>query len=1555
MVQNLSGKTLKGYELVEKIGEGGFGAVYRAYQPLIKRDVALKVILPDLANTPEFVRRFEAEAQLVANLEHPYMVPLYDYWRDADGAFLVMRWLRGGSLKDVLQSGHWPLEDIPRVLDQVTSALAVAHRRGVIHRDIKPENILLDDDKNAYLADFGIAIDTQRITDSATFIQDAESGRLVGSPDFMSPEQIQMGEMTSQTDIYALGIVLYMMLTGRKPYEGDNLSAIITSQLYDPIPNIRQFRPELPEDLNGVLETATQKTPEDRYPDVISMAVAFRQAMEETGEETIDDLDHRNRAGFDLDQLNTTDTSIGLSDGLEQATQVLQNEPDNPYKGLRAFQEADADDFFGRAEQVKQLQEQLQASRFIALIGPSGSGKSSLVRAGLIPALRQEDKWFITDMTPGTHPLEELEAALLRVAVNPPPTLIEQLERDDRGLCRAAKRILPGGDDEFAEAILFIDQFEEAFTQVEDEDTRVHFLNLLKTAAEDENSRLRIILTLRADLYDRPLMYPDFGELIREYTEVILPLGRDELQDAVRKPAERARLELEDGLVADIIADVSQQPGMLPMMQYALTELFERRDGNMLTKAAYQEIGGVSGALAQRADELYKSLDETSQNIARQIFLRLVTLGDGTEDTRRRVKLAELLSLEDPELVQRVIDQFGKYRLLTFDHDPSTRAPTVEIAHEALIRRWDQLRQWLDESRDDLRAQRRLIQAAREWQQSKQDPSFLLTGTRLVQFEEWRTHTTLSLTEIEQNFLAASIARRDEQARLEAERAAREAALEERSRNVLRVLAGVMSIATVIAVGLSLFAFDQRNTAITNANAAATARGQAQENAERARTLAFTSGAQAALAQDDTDLALLLGVQAAELSPDSVQVMRTLADVAYTPGTRRVFEGHSDRIQAVAYSPDGTTAVSAGDRGEVILWDVESGEEIRRFEGHAPLYRESEIEEEKVNIVYDVAFSPDGSQIITGAEDNSVILWDVASGEIIHRMEGHTDVVKAVAFSPDGQTALSSSHDSTLMYWDLEVGEVLSVFGEDGAGHTNWVNDVAFSQSGFTALSGSADGSVILWNIDGGQPILQLQHDDIEIYTIRYTLDELGFLTGSSDGALRLWTFEAGQPIRRFDGHTDRVTGISFNSDGTKIVTSSQDDSIILWDFNTGNILQRYLGHTDRVYDIAFSPLANGQFLSAGWDRTLRLWDTQSGAQAVHITTHNTEARSLAISSDGQYVASGSEHGEIRIWNVDTPNENSNGGLQVLTLQGTDCDADVEADADPTAFAVRDLVFTPDGETLISGSRDGEIREWDVETGALVRCFGTDEGGHSDIVYAVDVHPSGEQLISGSRDNSIIFWDMETGEQVGRYFEHTFHILDVEYSPDGRLAVSAGRDANVLLWDTSTFEIKRRFEVHDDWLFTATFSPDGRRVLSGGAENNLILWNVASGQPVFTLEGHDSFIHTAAFSPTGEHVVSGSADGQMILWDIADGTELQRISGHADDLRRLKFASNGTVLSASDDGTVRLWRIQFETEDLLEWVNNNRHLREPRCGERDLYNIEPLCPPPTPIFDDGTV
>ena len=271
--------------------------------------------------------------------------------------------------------------------------------------------------------------------------------------------------------------------------------------------------------------------------------------------------------------------------------------------------------------------------------------------------------------------------------------------------------------------MLVIDQFEELFTLVRDEALRTHFIDNLLAAVTDPRGRVRVVLTLRADFYDRPLLYPRLAELVRSHTEIIVPLSASELERAIVGPAEQVGLTFEAGLVATILKDVGEQPGTLPLLEYALFELYERRQDRLLTLAAYQELGGISGALARRADELFESLDEAGQNAARQMFLRLITLGEGVEDTRRRVLQAELASLmPDDTAMDDVIELFSQYRLLTLDRDPLTRGPTVEIAHEALIREWGRLRDWLRESREALRIQRRLMAAAAEWMQSGREP-----------------------------------------------------------------------------------------------------------------------------------------------------------------------------------------------------------------------------------------------------------------------------------------------------------------------------------------------------------------------------------------------------------------------------------------------------------------------------------------------------------------------------------------------------------------------------------------------------------------------------------------------------------------------------------------------------------------------------------------------------------------------------------------------------------------------------------------------------------------
>src|SRR4051795_1637504 len=400
----------------------------------------------------------------------------------------------------------------------------------------------------------------------------------------------------------------------------------------------------------------------------------------------------------------------------------------NPYKGLRAFGEGDAEDFFGREALTEHLVARLGETRFLAVVGPSGSGKSSVVRAGLVPRLRQgalpgSERWYVVEMFPGAYPLEELEAALLRAADTRPAGMLEQLEQDERGLLRAVKRLL--ADDE-SELVLVVDQLEEVFTLVEDESRRTQFLALLERAVGDPHARLRIVVTLRADFYDRPLLYSGFAELLRDYVEALVPLKAEEFERAIAGPAERVGARFEPGLLSELVAEVADEPGALPLLQYALTELYEGREGSTLTAEAYRAIGGVSGALAGRAEEIYTGLEEAGQDAARQLFLRLVTLGEGAEDTRRRVERTELAAMEvDQDALVAAIDGFGSSRLLSFDRDPRTGRATVEVAHEALLREWARLRRWVDAAREDVRMQRSLDAGTREWEDSRRDPSFL--------------------------------------------------------------------------------------------------------------------------------------------------------------------------------------------------------------------------------------------------------------------------------------------------------------------------------------------------------------------------------------------------------------------------------------------------------------------------------------------------------------------------------------------------------------------------------------------------------------------------------------------------------------------------------------------------------------------------------------------------------------------------------------------------------------------------------------------------------------
>jgi DNA-binding SARP family transcriptional activator/tRNA A-37 threonylcarbamoyl transferase component Bud32 len=833
----------RGYVLGEPIGQGAFAVVHRARQPGVERDVAIKIIRPELANRAEFIRRFEAEAHLVAHLEHPHIVPLYDYWREPGSACLVMRLFPAGTLEDLIAGRPLAIADVTTMVTQIGAALDVAHRAGVVHRDVKPANVFLDGDGNYYLGDFGIAFEAAAPPLAADSLS-------VGSPAYASPEQLRREPVGPQADIHGLAIAVFECLTGHLPFrEARTEAELLRLQLSEPLPSVRSARPELDPAVDRVLATATAKDPLGRHATVGDFAAELLDALSGASA-----LPQPRRVG--------AATVVG---GLR-----------NPYKGLLAFQEADAADFFGRQRLIDRLIDQCSRSgvdgRFVLVTGASGAGKSSLVRAGLLPALRAgavagSGGWFVTSMMPGAHPFEELEAALARVAAVPAQGLAEMMSADHRGIARAVKQVLP---DEHGELLVVIDQFEELFTLCPDEPTRQAFIAGLVDAVSDPRSRLRVVATMRADFYASPLRYPGLAPLAESGSVAVTPLAADELDRAITEPALRTGVIFEPGLVARIVADVVDQPGALPLLQYALTELYERRASGMLTIGVYEQLGGLSGALARRGEELYEAATPDERDAIRRVFSRLVTLGEGTEDTRRRVLMSELAGPD----AACVVERYAAARLLATDRDPVTREPTVEVAHEALLREWPRLRGWLDENRDGLRLHRHLTIAAAAWAIRGRDRGELYRGGRLESAAAWAANNDGEMNEVEREFVTTAIAQQ-----------ADEAAAEERSaRRIRRSLVGV-AIVAIVALVAGAVAWQQQRTASRNRVAAERAAVDAdvqRADAEAQRAIANAAAEDAQRAAYDAETGRL-----AALAPNLVETDLQLALLLAAESNRR--------------------------------------------------------------------------------------------------------------------------------------------------------------------------------------------------------------------------------------------------------------------------------------------------------------------------------------------------------------------------------------------------------------------------------------------------------------------------------------------------------------------------------------------------------------------------------------------------------------------------------------------------------------------------------------------
>jgi WD40 repeat protein/DNA-binding SARP family transcriptional activator len=1494
-------QVVRGYRIGAAVGSGRMGTVYRAKQEYLDRDVAVKVILAEYANRAEFVRRFESETQVVAQLEHPHIVPLYDYWRGPDGAFLVMRWMPGGSLEDRLRLGALPLDEAGKIFEQVGQALSAAHSRGVVHQNMKPANILLDGEGNAYLSDFGITRGMQE--QAGTLGTFGFSG--VSTPAYITPEQVQGGPVTPQTDIYALGLVLYVMLAGEHPFQGSTQAELLARHLRDPFPSLLEKQPDLPPGLDRVIQKATAKCAHERYPDVQAMLAAFQDAVEVSRE-----------AG--------RPALVGA----------------NPYKGLRAFEQADADDFYGREVLTKQLLARLgeagEYSRFLALVGPSGCGKSSAVKAGLLPALRRgalpgSQDWYILEMAPHTHPLDELEIALMRVNTDPGVNLAEQLGRDERGLLRAVRMVLPAGQ---GQLLLVVDQFEELFTLVEDKGEARHFMDLLSAAVTEADSPLRLVVTLRADFYDRPLMEREFAGLLQKRTEAVVPLTVEELERAVRCPAEHAGAAFEEGLESEIVAEVLDEPGALPLLQYALTELYEHRSDSRLTHQAYQEIGGVRAALGRRAEEVFQGLDERQQALARQVFLRLVTLGEGVEDTRRRVLMTELEALEEegpnppapfpsgngePKGLGRladVLEAFGKARLVTFDHDPQTRGPTAEVAHEALLREWPRLKGWLEESRADIRLQRLLANGTAEWLGGGRDPSFLLRGARLAQFEEWARSSGIALTGEERAYLQAS--RQDESARL-----AREAALEKRWRAFLWGLVGVFALAAVISLGLTGLARRAQSQALAEADARATAEAVALEQRQAALLQASAGLAAQALAELDgnqPERAVLLALAALEEYPYTPQAESALSqavlqvypyldlrlelganpgpgiiNMVFSPDDRQVIAYHSGfdtswvltidpassevlrsfQLDAdcgygisgagarLALSPDGKQVAIAHQNDPpcpFVIWDLETGEKV------LALSDQPEV------AAYYAAWSPDGHYILSGSLDGVARVWDASSGEVVRQLTGHNGAVWSVGWSPDGQRLATGNEAGAIRLWDAKTGEEISTI----QGHVGPVLSLDWAPTGEFFASGGSDGMVYVWDAATGQVRGSLRgHTDL-VRALAWSAAGDRLATSSPDGTTRVWNPLTSEQLLRLSSATNYQT-LDWSSQGNGLLTFSVESERI-WDLSPR--ISRLAGHTAGLYDAQWSP--DGQRLAtASWDdRTVRIWEWPGGRL---LQTLDNPGYYLAWSPDGRRLAIANYSAEFSAWDTAS-------WERLWELPGS---------TDDSLFA---LSWSPDGKRLAAtGIPDFYAVVLDGESGQELTRIENDRTGWL-FLRPQSWSPQGDRFVAGT----IVFSSEVTPARV---------------------------------WDADSGKALLELPGQAGSTMMGAYSPDGRYIatLSGGLQ----VWDASSGQPVSPAVNFSKTAQDLHWSPDGKRIVTGSALGYVLVLDALSGSEVARYPVMRGVVTAVDWSPDGKSLVASllTNAQPYIFPAWQTTEELIAYAKECCVWRKLSAEERAQFGL----------------
>jgi WD40 repeat protein len=1191
-----------------------------------------------------------------------------------------------------------------------------------------------------------------------------------------------------------------------------------------------------------------------------------------------------------------------------------------PYRSLNTFQEEDAPFFFGREIFTGKLFTAIKTQSFLAIVGASGSGKSSVVYAGLIPFLKASNQYTIINFRPKNSPFTNLAEAILPFfSEQNLDQLVHILKDENLGISQLAQDLI---QTQQKHLLLIVDQFEELYTLVSNEKERLAFIfTVLKAVKTLE--KFTVLITLRGDFYGQAIENPELAEYLQNNCFNLSQMTKDELESAIIKPAELLEIGLERGLKELLInaigfnEDQENQPQLLksnlPLLSFTLALLWQRQREGLLTTLAYNQIGGLKNCLNQYAEEIYQKLTFSEQKTAEKIFIQLVQFNNETEDTRR-IATKKQIGESNWDLVQKLADQ----RLIVTNFNPNTQQETAELVHEILIKSWQTLKLWLEQNRDFRIWQQKLRDTHRFYQiqsTKKAKEKALLKDLFLAQSLDWLNQRPEDLTKGERDFINQS---------------------KTYSYNQRSLLFGGISVSLIVfltALGFGLLNWQTNiNSEIRRNTIASETFNNLGKNLE----------------------ALLEGIKATKklktysfvINPDlkirALNVLRQTIDASNNNLVEvNSWQGHNEAVSEVKFSADGETIFSVGVDGIVKIWHKD-GTLITTLDHGSS--------------VYALALSSDEQIIASGGADGNIKLWR-RNGELIRSFQGNGNVIWTLQFSPDNQILASGGQGSgrgfngIVELWNLEDNLLKTL------NHQGWVSKLRFPPDGQTIITTSFDGKINFWNLEGELKTSVNYSSQKVIVSLAVSPDGKIIAIGDDRGIITYFNLE-GEAIAAFEhnpGYPNAVTDITFTSDGQIMATATQDGSIKLW--QNGALLTTLSSHQSAVKSLSFSP--DGQTLvSGGYDNKIRIWQKGNSTTITNLEGHQDSINHLIFSPDSNLILTGSRDQSVKFWHPD--------GSLIKTIEGDQslsADEQLAQDAwnyttglsTPKISSVVNISadgkvivtsnkknmsfwnrkgelinsvensnvnvngntqFSPDGKTIAwIDSQNHTVRIWSIEGKELAVLK-----GHTNLIRQVDFSSDGQLIATVSDDLTVKIWKPD-GTLLKSFNTNNGYNYGLKFSPDNQKIATSGSD-KIQLWNLDA-ELIQSFRDDDNNSFEdLDFSPDGNMIIGSLFNGKIILWNI-NGTKINTIKAHSDRISTVQFSLDGQQIVSGSSDGKIKIFTL-DGTEILSFNAHEKDtlkgaVQSVELSPNGkTIVSAGSDGTVKLWNLKGELLNTFE-------------------------------------